>query len=331
MSVLIVIPCLNEEAHLPGLLAQMLDENPEARIVVADGGSTDASVRIVSDLAERHARLMLAHNPARIQSAGINAVARLFASERDGVPAPRWMVRVDAHCDYPHGYVAGLVRSAEAHGATSVVVPMFTRGVSCFQRGVAAAQNSRLGNGGAPHRNIGKGAFVDHGHHALFNLALFLDVGGYDENFSHNEDAELDHRLIAAGGRIWLEPQQMVIYYPRGSPQPLMRQYLSYGQGRAKNLRRHHMPIKLRQIAPLAITPMVLMAMVGAVLMPFVPAAGWLVLPAMLWAAICLTYGSVLALRQRNGCVLCAGIAAMLIHLAWSAGFLTERWRSNRA
>ena len=48
MSMLIVIPCLNEEAHLPGLLAQLLDENPDARIVVADGGSTDASLRVTT-------------------------------------------------------------------------------------------------------------------------------------------------------------------------------------------------------------------------------------------------------------------------------------------
>jgi len=63
--------------------------------------------------------------------------------------------------------------------------------------------------------------------------------------------------------------------------------------------------------------------------MPFVPVAGWLIVPALLWAALCLTYGSVLALRQRNGCVLCAGVAAMLIHLGWSTGFLRERLRSH--
>ena len=30
-------------------------------------------------------------------------------------------------------------------------------------------------------------------------IAAFSDVGGYDESFSHNEDAELDHRLNVAG------------------------------------------------------------------------------------------------------------------------------------
>ena len=30
-------------------------------------------------------------------------------------------------------------------------------------------------------------------------IAAFRGVGGYDESFSHNEDAELDYRLRQAG------------------------------------------------------------------------------------------------------------------------------------
>jgi hypothetical protein len=54
------------------------------------------------------------------------------------------------------------------------------------------------------HRARGQGAFVDHGHHALMSIAAFRAVGGYDPDFAHNEDAELDHRLRAAGYDIWL-------------------------------------------------------------------------------------------------------------------------------
>ena len=42
-DVLVVIPCLNEEAHLSALLARLDREAPSATIVVADGGSSDAS------------------------------------------------------------------------------------------------------------------------------------------------------------------------------------------------------------------------------------------------------------------------------------------------
>lgn len=325
MSVLIVIPCLNEEAHLPGLLGQLLAENPEATIVVADGGSTDSSRAIVGELAARHANLHLLDNPRRIQSAGVNLAAERFGQGR------RWMVRVDAHCDYPAGFVAGLVAAAQARDATSVVVPMKTVGRTWFQRAVAVAQNSVLGNGGSPHRNIGAGCWVDHGHHALFDLALYRAVGGYDEGFSHNEDAELDFRLIAAGGRIWLEPALAVTYYPRRALRPLLRQYFAYGRGRARFFRRHGAALKLRQMVPLAIAPLVALAMLGILLaLLHHPLWALLALPAAGWALLCQGYAVLLAVRERSHPALAAGVAAMAMHLGWSAGFLDERLRARR-
>ncbi|HZU64450.1 MAG TPA: glycosyltransferase family 2 protein [Novosphingobium sp.] len=319
MSVLIVVPCLNEERHLPQLLPALLAENPEALVVVADGGSTDGSRAIVADLARTHPQLVLMDNPRRLQAAGVNLAARRHGG------GGRWLVRVDAHCAYPAGYVAGLVAAAEQVGATSVVVPMVTAGITCFQSAVAAAQNSRLGNGGSPHRNLGQGRWVDHGHHALFDMALFLAVGGYDESFSHNEDAELDVRLAQAGGRLWLEPSLALTYFPRRAPAPLLAQYRNYGRGRARNRRRHRLRLALRQIVPLAVAPLVCLALLGLLAAGVDRRALWLAVPALAWAGLCLAYGGALAWRQRSSCVLCAGLAAMLMHLGWSFGFLEEQ------
>ena len=75
MNLLAIIPCLNEEAHLPQLLAQMLRDPAIDLLVVADGGSTDKSRQIVSDYAET-GRVVLLDNKARIQSAGVNLAVR---------------------------------------------------------------------------------------------------------------------------------------------------------------------------------------------------------------------------------------------------------------
>lgn len=321
---LIVIPCLNEAKHIEALLTQITGGCPDTVVVVADGGSTDGSQALVERCAASMPNVRLLDNPKRLQSAAVNLAAREFGTGR------RWLVRIDAHCRYPDGYVAGLLAAARAHDATSVVVPMVTRGEACLQRAIAAAQNSVLGTGGSAHRHVGHGRFVDHGHHALFDLAAFRAVGGYDESFSHNEDAELDQRLIKAGGRIWLEPEQAIIYFPRRTLTSLFRQYLNYGIGRARTLARHRAPMKLRQAAPLVVAPAVAIAMVGLVAALRWPLAGALALPAIAWASICLGYGALLAVRSRSLCVLAAGVAAMTMHLAWSAGFLYARWRSLR-
>jgi succinoglycan biosynthesis protein ExoL len=310
-DVLLVIPCLNEEEHLPHLLAKLVEEVPGALIVVADGGSTDNSRAIVETMAAEHPNLRLLANPARIQGAGINLAARRFGRGRS------WLVRIDAHCTYPRGYVSGLLAAAKASGADAVTVPMITRGESCFQAACAAAQNSILGTGGSRHRHVGEGCFVDHGHHALIRLAPFLAAGGYCESFTANEDAELDHRLGLAGARIWLEPKLAIIYYPRKAPMPLLRQYLRYGEGRARTVQRHRMKMKARQLAPLAVAPAVLA-------LALAPALGWwIALPALLWAGLCLAFGLLLGLRTRSKCAALSGAAAMIMHFAWSFGF----WR----
>lgn len=329
MSVLIVIPCLNEAAHLPALLDRLLADDPTATIVVADGGSTDRSRAIVRQVAARHPGVRLMANPARIQSAGVNLAVRRFGAGH------RWLVRIDAHCGYPAGYVRGLVTAAVAHCAASVVVPMATAGHGGFQSAAAAAQNSRLGNGGAAHRTVAGGplaggGFVDHGHHALFDLALFARIGGYDETFSHNEDAELDKRLLAAGGRIWLEPTLAITYWPRRTPGALFRQYRGYGRGRAMTLARHAGPVRLRQLLPLAIAPLVALGLAGLGLAGVSPWAGLLAVPALVWVLLCLAYGLVLGLRDRSASAAAAGLAAMIMHFGWSLGFLAQRLFGGR-
>lgn len=323
-DLLIVIPCLNEADHLPKLLAQLMEEAHGALVVVADGGSHDGSRDIVSAAALDHANLVLINNPRRIQSAAVNLAARRFGAGR------RWLLRIDAHADYPSRFIERLHDAAGEMRATSVVVPMVTRGVTCFQKAAAAAQNSVLGTGGAPHRHSGRGQWVDHGHHALFDLALFMAVGGYDENFPANEDAELDRRLLAAGGRIWLEPQAGITYYPRKSAGALFHQYRRYGQGRARNLKRHPVPVKLRQMLPLAVTPAILAAVLGAIFAAVRPEALLLAVPMLVWIAGSLAAGIILGAQDRSGCAACSGAAAIVMHAGWSLGFIMETSTARR-
>jgi len=307
---LIVIPTLNEAAVVGRVIEQVLADDGliDPLVVVADGGSVDGTREIVREIARRDPRVRLIHNPGRLQSAGVNCAAASAAGGR------AWLVRVDAHADYPPNYVSTLVSEARRTEATAVVVSMDTVGEGAFQRAVAAAQNSLLGAGGSAHRRASEAQWVDHGHHALLEVAAFEAVGGYDETFSHNEDAELDVRLAQQGGKIWLTDKVRIRYFPRGAPRALWKQYLSYGAGRARTVLKHSTALKMRQALPLAVAP----AAMGALLSPLAPI---LLLPALVWMVACLTFGLVLAARTRDPAVALSGPAAMIMHLAWSAGF----------
>ena len=312
-GVVVVVPCLNEEEHIGKTLAHFMAEPAQTvcRIVVADGGSTDRTVKIVEECAQRDGRVVLLCNNRRIQSSAVNRAVEQYGD------LARFIVRVDAHADYPAGFCTTLLAAQRMTGADSVVVSMIAGGVTCFQTAAAAAQNSKLGNGGSAHRRLAKGGFVDHGHHALMAVSAFRSVGGYDESFSHNEDAELDYRLIAAGFRIYLCAGADITYYPRRNPAALFKQYRNFGNGRAMTILKHRARPKLRQLLPVMVGPAVVMSLLW-------PLAPFLATPAVLWATMSLAYGVALGVRGKSGCACGAGVAAMLMHLGFSFGFLSQ-------
>lgn len=308
---LVVIPCLNEAAHLDELLSLVRRDLAATLIVVADGGSTDGSQAIVARHSQDDMRVLQLDNPAKIQSAGVNLAVSKFQACSD------WLVRMDAHCGYPEQFVSKLLAAQAAAAADSVVVPMVTVGRGGFQDGVAAAQNSKLGTGGSAHRHVGQSQFVDHGHHALMSIAQFKAVGGYCEEMVCNEDAELDHRLGLNGARIWLETSIPLTYYPRTTAIALWRQYFRYGKGRARNVRRHRLKLKPRQLMPVGVA----LAVPMALLAPFHPI---FVVPLMTWLFACAIGGLWIGAKSGGGWHYAAGLAAGIMHLSWGFGFLHE-------
>lgn len=313
-SILVAIPTLNEAQHIERTLASLMEGAEgldRVRFVVADGGSSDGTVEIVRRLQQSRPNLQLIHNPDRIQAAAVNRVARDCAG-----PAHRVLVRCDAHAAYPAGYVRRVADSlAERHVAALSTV-MDSRGITCFQKGVAWASDCRIGSGGSGHRGGQRSGYVDHGHHAGFRLDWWRRIGGYDTGFRVNEDAELDHRLRRAGGHIWLDAEIRIGYRPRPTPMALIRQYWGYGQGRAQTILHHRMRPRLRQMIPVAVTLLLAIGLALAVLDP-----RFLLLHAGYGAVLAGT-ALWLALTKRSACGLCAALALGAMHLSWGSGFI---------
>jgi succinoglycan biosynthesis protein ExoA len=310
---LVVIPCLNEETTLERVVrAAALTPDMHMQIIIADGGSDDRTLEIAREMTFAFSNVRVFRNPRRVQSAAINQAVKEFGSTAE------FLIRLDAHADYPADYCSILVQEAERTRASSVVVSMKTVGHEWFQRAVAIAQNSKLGTGGSSHRtNVRMGRWTDHGHHALMRIEDFTKVGGYDESFSRNEDAELDLRLRRAGFRIWLTEKTSIIHYPRSTASALFRQYIGYGAGRAQTMIKHRAMPQLRQCAPIMILPIALIAFLS----PVLPVAG---LPLLCWPIFCGAYGVMLAFVSKDPAAAACGPAAMIMHFAWSLGFWTQ-------
>jgi succinoglycan biosynthesis protein ExoA len=311
-DVLIVIPSLNEEAHIASVIGSLQADRScsEALIVVSDGGSSDQTVAVVERIGTTDPRVRVLTTVKRLSTgASVNRAVECFGHGRS------WLVRVDAHAGYPKNYASRLVAKAIEMGANSVVTPMYTRGHTCFERAAAAAQNSFLGTGGSAHRLLNRGGWVEHGHHAIFDLERFRKLGGYEDTLS--EDTEFDQRLIKSGGRIWLADDLLITYFPRNNSISLFRQYLKHGRGQARTFIRHGGRKRIRHFILPFIAPIVILGFLGPLYWP-------LAVPASAWLFACLSYGLVLGIRQKDLCAAASGYAAIVMQLAWSRGYWWE-------
>lgn len=312
-----VVPALNEERCIANCLKSLIADDPfmaDVTVVVADGGSTDRTLTILEGLQKTYPNLQILANMDRLQSAGINTVVRDCTTERH-----IYLVRCDAHAHYPANYVRKVTESlASRPDAASVAVPMDSVGEGCFARAGAWIVDTRLGSGGSAHRGGTGSQWVDHGHHAGFRLEWFRKVGGYDPTFSHNEDAEYDHRIGLAGGKVWLDADIRLEYHMRPTLGALAKQYWTYGRGRARNIQKHGMKPRARQMIPVIHTILLAFTLLLGLLAPVMWAYAGVYLAVL--AAVSLTG----FFKLGDTCGLWAGPALGAMHLAWGAGFLRQ-------
>ncbi|GGD12998.1 succinoglycan biosynthesis protein exoa [Aquisalinus flavus] len=319
--IIVAVPVLNEARVIEACLRSLLegeDALENVSLIVADGGSTDGTQDIVTALSTAFPNISLIDNPGRLQSAGVNAVARAAGEGRD------ILVRCDAHADYPQGYVITVAEAMAAKGVDSLVVPMDAVGQGCFQAANAWIVDTPLGSGGSAHRGGTRSGYVDHGHHAAMRLDRFLSLGGYDTTFSHNEDAEFDARLRRDGGTIWLDATIRIRYFPRDTVAGLWRQYSGYGRGRARNVLKNRERPRLRQMIP--VLNIILLAF-SILVLPFTPLG--LVWPSAYLALLAGT-SLVMPVLKRSPCALWCGPVLGVMHTAWGLGFLAQVFRSHR-
>ena len=243
--VTIAMPCFNEERYIEACIASVQEQDyPKGRIeiLVADGRSTDRTREVLAALAAADPRIRVIDNPDRLQAAGMN---RLIAEARGDL-----IVRMDVHCEYAPSYVRSCVEVMQRTGADNVGGAQRARAKSRFQKALCAALDSPLGVGGAAYRSADKEGFVDTVFLGAFRRGVFEQVGVYDPRAVTNEDAELNQRLLASGGRIYLSRDIEVYYYPRDSFRTLARQYFKYGQGRARTLLKHRNLPTVRPLIP---------------------------------------------------------------------------------
>lgn len=266
--VTIAMPCLDEERFIETCVRSVLAQDYPAdrlELLVADGGSTDATRAILARLSIEDPRIHMIDNPERIQAAGMNEIIRRARGEV--------IVRMDVHCEYAPDYVRKCIDALERTGADNVGGAQRARATSLFQRALCAALDSPLGVGGARYRSADNDGFVDTVFLGAFRRRVFEQIGLYDPHAITNEDAELNQRIIDAGGKVYLSRDIVVHYHPRESFRALAKQYYKYGRGRARTLLKHGKFLSIRPAIPFLMVSGATALLATSPFQPFTPFA----------------------------------------------------------
>lgn len=273
-TVSIIVPIRNEATYIGATLRTLLDQDfPQAEfeVLVADGGSTDATVAIVRGLQAEYPNLRLYFNPQRISSAARNLAIRHMTG--------RYAVIVDGHCHIPdRNYLRNVVDAFEATGADTLgrPQPLDAPDPTEFQRAVAVARASRLGHNPESDIFSDVAKFVPPQSTAIaYRREVFHRVGLFDQRFDACEDVEFNHRVDAAGLTCYFSPKLKVVYHPRGSWNGLFVQLGRYGSGRARLAAKQFESLTLPALVP----PLwVLWLILAPLLCVIVPEVSWLYL-----------------------------------------------------
>lgn len=211
--VAIIIPCRNEERHIARCLDSVLNNGYDQslmEVVVVDGMSDDRTRLVIADYASRFSCVRMIDNPRRIKPVALNLGIENTTAE--------YVVRIDAHAEYPVGYIAGLVNAveesdADLSGARRITAP----GNGSWGRVVTEAIDHPFAAGDASYRTAtGSGyRFVDSVFCGCYRRSAFFRVGLFNEALLRTQDRELNKRIRDTGGRIVLDMRVTCTYFAR--------------------------------------------------------------------------------------------------------------------
>jgi glycosyltransferase involved in cell wall biosynthesis len=310
-AVSVILPVLNEEAHLEESITAILAQDYRGlfEVILALGPSQDRTDEIAKSLAARDSRVKLVANPTGKTAAGLNLAVAASAHPI--------VVRVDGHAKIPQNYLTLAAEILEKTGAVNVGGVMAAEGISNFEMAVARAMRSPLGVGASRFHTGGAAGEVDTVYLGAFKREAINQAGGFDERYTRAQDWELNHRLRKNGGLIYFDPRLQVTYRPRPNLRKLAKQYFQYGTWRRVVSRSHSGTINMRYLAPpVTLLGCAISLLAGSLIHPifYIPLAVY---------GLFVAVSAVLISRSARELISLLAIIPTM-HFAWGAGFITS-------
>lgn len=244
VPVSVIMPLYNEERFIENCIASLSQQTYPAELtqwVFADGNSRDRTVELLRSACGNRDYILI-DNPDRLAAFGLNKAI--------GVCTGRYIIRMDAHAKYAPDYIEACVRVLEETGADNVGGLATTESHGYIGGAISEVLSSKFGVGGSSFRTGGEDGEVDTVPFGAFRREVFEKVGLFDTRLVRSEDNDINARIRASGGRVWLSSAIRFTYYCRDTVPALLKMAMQNGNALFFTLKINPSAMSLRHFIP---------------------------------------------------------------------------------
>jgi glycosyltransferase involved in cell wall biosynthesis len=261
-KVSLIIPVRNEENHIQTCIESILNQNflkDELEVIFIDGNSSDDTQKIINNYIKEYPGLItLLYNPHKTVPFAMNIGIKNSIGD--------YIIRLDAHSEYPNNYISECIRTIENIEADNVGGLALAKGKGFIGNAFAKVISSKFGVGNSGFRTNSKSGYVDTVPFGTYKKDTFEKYGYYDERLTRNQDYELNYRMRKMGGKIYLNSDISLTYYCRSTLSGIFKQ--SYENGKWNIITSKLCPgtMSLRHFVPLVFT----LSLIGLPILGFI-------------------------------------------------------------
>jgi glycosyltransferase involved in cell wall biosynthesis len=219
MKISVVVPVRNEEQSIRQLLQGLLEQTlaPD-EIVIVDGGSTDATQRIVEEQSRQHSNLHLIRETDALPGKGRNIGATNAASN--------WLAFIDAGVLPAQTWLAELAEAVSTNPQTDVVYGSWEPVTDTLFKESAAIAYGYVPTDKVDDNFIRSRAVFS----SLMRRSVWQSVGGFSEELRSAEDLLFMKRIDDAGFKVSYAPKALVRWNMQSNLWRTFRRFVTYSR-----------------------------------------------------------------------------------------------------
>ena len=319
INITVICPVYNEEKYISSFIESIIlqDYNlGRVELLIIDGLSTDRTRDIVKKYMSINSNIKLIDNYKQTVSHALNLGIDIAEGE--------YIIRVDAHAEFPTDYFSSLIYYSKKMGADNVgglitTVPV-NESIEAVAISIALGHAFGMGNS---YFRIGSDKIieVDTVPFGCFKSDLFKKVGLFDIDLIRNQDDEFNGRILKNNGRIYLIPNIKIKYFARDSIAKISNMFWQYGVFKPLVNKKLGRPTTLRQFVPLCFVIVLIMGIALCFLFKL------FIIPYIVFISLYFFISFKISLlesirRKKMGILFILPVVFFVIHFSYGVGYI---------